>query len=362
MDWEVAGKDKGAGESSPSPVPPKRKGKKMKKWVIVVALLAILVVYFNARSCIKNQPKNLSWPTTGLATMLPDPPTKKGEVRTNSDERFDADVAKCSEDQFNAYVESCKEKGFTVDAESNSGRYSAYTDEGYKLELYYWSSNETLSIDLDAPIDMGTLAWPTTGAGSNAPAPASAKGKVDSESSTRFVAYVGDTDPAAYSTYVDSCIAAGYSVDYHKGDTSFYGDRSDGAHLAVDYLGFNTMRVTVDTSKIGQTSQDSTAEEAPAESTETTSDDSSSSSNTADFRQFVDDYESFMNSYCDFMEKYSNSSDTTSMLVDYAKYMKEYTEWAAKYDEYDTSDLSADDLAYYTAANARVAERLSKIQ
>ncbi len=375
MDWEVAGQDNSDAGSSASPKPPKRKGKKLKKWVVVIAVIAAIVVYSNIKSCINNQPKNLSWPTTGLATMLPDPPTNKGEVNTDSDRSFSADVEKCSEDQYKAYVESCKEKGFTVDAESNTSSYEAYNSDGYKLRLSYWSSSEKLSVYLDAATEMGTLTWPAAGAGSLAPAPTSKKGKVSSDSSTYFAALVGDTDSAAYGAYVDSCISAGFNVDYHKGDTLFYADNANGDHISVSYEGFNTMKVIVDAADVSAsaetTSSDSSAsakveaetktEEAPAATSDSASSESSSAS-AGDFRQFVDDYESFMNSYCDFMEKYKSSSNTASMMVDYAKMVKDYAEWAEKFDGYDTGELGADDLAYYTAAQARVLERLSKIQ
>ncbi len=368
MDWEVAGGNaQSDNSSSSSPMPPKRKGGKMKKWVIAVLVIAILVIVGKVSSCIKDQPKSLTWPTTGLATMLPEPPTKKGEVSTDSDSRFSADIEKCSEDQYKAYVESCKAKGFTEEANSLTTSYEAYTSEGYKLYLTYWSSMNKMSVMLDAPMQMGTLTWPTSGAGANAPVPVSTKGKVSSDTSTAYAAYVGDTDTAAYSAYVDACIAAGYTVDYKRGDTSFSGDRADGAHISVSYEGFNRMKVSVDISKV------STVAEAPAESateaaapvqetapaTESTP---ATSGDNADFRQFVDEYEAFMNSYCDFMEKYNSSSNTASMLLDYTKMAAQYTEWAQKWADYDTSGVSADDLAYYTAANLRVADRLSKIQ
>ena len=372
MDWEVAGKDKGKGTASDAASPqkpPQRKGRKMKTWAIVVLVIVVLAIAGKITSCAKDQPSDLDWPTTGLAKMLPEPPTKKGEANTNSAEQLDADIEDCTESQFKDYVESCKDKGFTVDAIEDTDSYTAYTEKSYKLDLCYYGSMEEMSITLDAPIEMGDIAWPTSGSGSYAPAPVSTKGKITSESSDYFTAYVGDTDKAAYSAYVDSCIAAGYNVDYSKGDTSFYADRADGAYINVSFEGFNTMKAYVDLTDLKETAADSSADEAAAQadtsaeaaaSTDTAVSDTSTSD--ADFRQFVDDYESFMNGYCDFMEKYNNSTDTTSMLVDYAKWTAQYTEWAAKYDDYDTSNVSADDLAYYTAAQARIAERLSKIQ
>ncbi len=366
MDWEVAGKDNGTGGGA-SPMRPKRKGRKMKKWAIALLVIVVAVAFLKIQSCVKNQPKNLNWPTTGLATMLPDPPTKKGEVNYDYDDSFSADVAECSEDQYKAYIESCKDKGFTTDAKSASSSFEAYTGEGYKLSLSYYSYSKQISISLKAPTEMGTLTWPTTGAGSNAPVPTSTKGKIESDSSTWFSASVGDTDAAAYNAYVDACIAAGYSVDYHKGETTFYADRADGAHISLSYPGFNIMKVTVDLKKVsGDSSEsapaaDATASEAPAATEETPAATDSSTSGSSDLRQFTDEYEAFMNSYCDFMEKYNSSSDAVGMVVDYAKWTKDYADWADRVDSYDFSNASAEDVAYYTAAVARISDRVSKL-
>ena len=79
-----------------------------------------------------------------------------------------------------------------------------------------------------------------------------------------------------------------------------------------------------------------------------------------EFREWVDSYEEFMNRYVEFMENY-DSSDASAVL--------EYTELVSKYSEFieatgnlNEDDYSVSDWAYYTAAQARVLDRLSKIQ
>ncbi len=273
MDWEVAGKDKGAAGGA-APKSPNRKGKKMKKRVIAAVVIVAAIALLNIQSCIKNQPKNLSWPTSGLATMLPDPPTKKGEVNSDSESRFGANIEECNEDQFKTYVESCKEKGFTTDAEAGTTYYRAYSSDGYKLSLSYYSSTKEMPISLSSPMQLGTLTWPTAGAGSNAPAPTSKKGRIDSDSSTWFYAYVGDTDKAAFSAYADACIAAGFDVDYNKDDTMFYGYKSDGTYITLDYEGFNIMSVTV---SVNETSSSSSKSDSSTTGSETKSDATTSS-------------------------------------------------------------------------------------
>lgn len=360
MDWEVAGQTDENGEgAAPAPKPPKRKGGKMKKGVIVVLVIVALFVILQIANCGKSSSEAVAWPSSGLATMLPEPPATVEYIWTNNDEELSVSLKDSSDSKYADYVEQCKAKGFTVDAVNDTSSYEAFTEDGYYLQLS--EIGDSMSIDLDAPIEMGDLAWPTSGAGSYAPKPASNQGKISSDTSTSFYAYVGETDTAAYSAYVDSCMAAGFDIDYNRGDKNFWADNSNGSHITVEYRGFNMMsvRVTVDddASESATTSEPAAESEAAAESPAA----AEVSSSNGDFRQFVDDYESFMNSYCDFMESYANSSNPVAMAADYASMMSQYAEWTSKFDNYDTSGVSADDLAYYTAAQTRVLERVSKV-
>ena len=88
---------------------------------------------------------------------------------------------------------------------------------------------------------------------------------------------------------------------------------------------------------------------------------------SADFKEFVDGYESFMNEYCDFMVKYASaqsSNDTAAlatMLADYTSLVQQEAEWIDKMNAVDTGSLSAADSAYYLAATARIEKRLADI-
>lgn len=87
----------------------------------------------------------------------------------------------------------------------------------------------------------------------------------------------------------------------------------------------------------------------------------SGDTNAGDFRVVVDSYEDFMNEYVDFMVAYNNSGDTSSMLSEYADMMARYADMTERVNEVDEDELSADDLAYYTAALGRVGARLVEI-
>lgn len=356
MEW----KKEGAAGGSGSGMPGKKKGPN--KLLVVIAAVIVLVVV-RMVACSGPKLEKLEWPTTGLAAMLPQPNAKHGSVISNSDKSFSASLDAVPQADYDAYIEACKEKGFAVEAETSTGSYIAYNEEGYKLWITYYSSSEDMSINLDAPVEMGALAWPTSGAGALVPAPQSQVGKISTDSSTYFAATVGETDSNAYSAYVDSCISAGFNVDYTRGDTSYSADDASGNHINVSYKGMNTMSVTVNVADEPATAPEAEPE-APAEP-ETPAEPEAPAeepSEASDFRAWVDEYEAFMNSYVDFMLTYKNSSNPVAMAVDYAKWMADYADWAQQAADLDESSLSVDDVAYFNAAQARVLQRLSEVQ
>lgn len=343
MDWEPASK------SADKP-----KGKKRRGCLIVVVIVVLLLVIAGVSRCGGGGDERLDWPTSGLATMLPKPESGVGNVVINDNEKFSASVDGYTQEQFDSYVAQCQEKGFSVEATSDVDEFDAYSEDGYHLTLHLYDSLENMDIDLEAPIEMGTISWPAAGAGSLVPAPTSTTGKIDSDSSTFFLAYVGETNAEAFASYVDACSGAGFNVDYDRGDTWYSADNAAGVSLRVEYRGFNTMMVRVD-------APDDVEATTPPTEAPTTSD-GSAAGGSSDFRATMDAYEAFMNEYCDFMETYSSdSSNIVAMATDYADMMSRYEDAMEQIDAIDENSLSADDLAYYTEVMGRVNARLLEI-
>lgn len=401
------------------PKKPKRKLSKLGVFVVIVLVLVVAGVGCSVLgSGSSASRKDLTWPTSGLATRLPQPDATKGEVSTNSDSSFDADVYGYNEDKYNTYLQKCKDAGFTVDADGNgSTSYSAYDKDGYKLELNFWKGNGSMDVDLDAPVPNDPISWPTTGLAAQIPAPKSLTGKVSTDSSTNFGAYVTNTSPDDYASYVSACISAGFSNDYNRYDELFHGSNANGTELYVDYVGFNTMNVrasqdsgSASSANAGDSDTDNAAKEsgqgngsssadsanataqqasdggnasdgtAPASndnaadnatadnagnsSTGNANAASNSSSNgvvTPSFKATMDSYEAFFDKYVAFVKKYNDEGHPASMLADYADMMKQYTDTMAKFEAIDEKTLSDADLAYYIEVNARIQQKLLTI-
>lgn len=299
------------------------------------------------------------WPTSGLAEEIPAPPEGTLEQVDYDDERLSASVEEVSADAFNAYVDSCENAGFTEEANQNSSRYEAYSEDGYKLSVMYWDSNETMDITLEAPIAMEEIAWPTAGAGSLVPAPDSTMGLIDSDSSTFFYAYV-EMDEEAFGSYIDACAEAGFTVDYDRGDTWYYADDAAGNDLSLNYQGFNVATVRVQAAD----PDDAASEADPSTSgsdASTGSGATDASGVSPDFKATMDEYEAFFNEYCDFMESYSQNPSDPMLIAEYASMMSQYSDTMAALEAIDESSLSAADSAYYLEVQTRINQRLLEV-
>lgn len=349
MDWEPAGRNAD-----------KPKGKKRRGCLVAVVVVAALLVIAGVSRCGGGGDERLDWPTSGLATMLPKPDSDAGSVIVNSDESFSASVDDYTQEKYDSYVAQCQEMGFTVEVENGTGTYAAYSEEGYHLSLTFFDSSAgSMNVTLDAPIEMGTISWPTAGAGSLVPAPTSTTGSIDSDSSGFFFAYVGETSAEDYTAYVDACSDAGFNVDYDRGDTWYGADNADGVSLRVEYHGFNTMSVRVD---VPDGTEAEPAAEGEAVSTETTTPTTDASGVNPDFKVTMDGYESYINEYIDFINTYnSDPNNVVGMLAQYNEMMQEYANWTEQIDAIDESSLSAADLAYYTEVMGRVNARLLEV-
>lgn len=106
--------------------------------------------------------------------------------------------------------------------------YDAYNEEGYKLGILYFKSNQDMQVDLDAPKAVGEFKWPTGAIAGLMPVPQSNIGKVEWEADYGFVIYVGNIIVDDFNAYVDACIEKGFDVDYRRGDTYYYADNTEG--------------------------------------------------------------------------------------------------------------------------------------
>ena len=78
-----------------------------------------------------------SWPTTGLATLLPEPEFKYGKITKESANEFEIEFYDVEQKDFDSYVDSCKSKGLSVDYEKKDSSYTAKDAKGNQLTVEY---------------------------------------------------------------------------------------------------------------------------------------------------------------------------------------------------------------------------------
>lgn len=323
----------------------------MKKFFTVLFLVIAVIIGVLIFATCENE--KFVWSDMILSDMLPEPPTNKGKIYTNSNEELDMAVYEVSEKQYNDYIESCKEKGFNIDVKNDALSYEMYNSEGYKLTLRHYS--EEMHIELIKPMEMEEINWPEGVAGKLLPMPKSLNGNFSYENEKGFLVYIGNTSKDECVEYIEACKEKGFTIDYSKGDEYYYANNSEGWLVHICYEGNNTMSVKITAPK--------DEEETEAPSTEKTPDTDSTITDLLDpdFKAAMDSYEEFMDEYVAFVKKYNANPSDMSLLEDYADYMTKYTSCMADFQKWGSADLNTAETAYYIEVQARVSKKLLEV-
>lgn len=347
----------------------KKKKPFYKKWwfIVIAVLIVISIIGMNM-----GNKDDVKWSSIQLGEHLPEP--KKGTIRMGSDldDYLSLTLKNVSNDYYEEYRDICIEKGYVVESEKSGNRYEAFNNEGYELNLAYYSSSKEISIILQAPEKMSEFNFPSNGIGALLPKTKSTIGKVTSDTSNTFRVKVGNTTINDYNEYVKSCEENGFNVDYHKNEKSYSAKNSDGYRLNLQYLGANVVDILIQVPENQTTSTETPKEETkptptetqkPTESTTTNNNGNNSSSGLSpEFKKAMDSYESFMDEYIAFMKKYSDSNGTDmSLISDYSKYVSKYAEVCKDFEKWNSKDMSKEEASYYLEVQTRVNQKLLEI-
>lgn len=223
----------------------KRKANRGKVLIVIVLIIVLAGGGILLGRHIKySVPKEkIAWDNLKMGEMLPELEEKKGHIWGNDTDYLDVDISKESQESYNEYMNLCKEMGYIVDSVSENYSYRAYNKEGYKLELYYDSSNKELEITLEDPISNGTIKWESTGFMSLLPEPKSKTGEIESEYSDGVTLFITNTSIEDFNDYIDTCMSKGFDVDYYRYDDSYSAENEDGVSLNLYYEGNNIMQI-----------------------------------------------------------------------------------------------------------------------
>lgn len=332
-----------------------------KKWWFVLLIIIIAIGIISSIGGDKEE--KFEWSEIELCNRLPEPKSNVGTVISNEVDGLDIHVEKTSKTDYKAYVEECQSMGYIVEEENDGDSYNAFDEEGYGLSLNY--IGETMYIELEAPMEMGTLSWPKSEIICLLPIPKSMVGKVSSDSADGCFIYVGKTSIDDFNAYADDCAKYGFSIDYKRGDKFYNADDANGNHLSLSYQGNNVMSIQIrKADEVEQVSDMPIEKETETETTEKKSGDSTGlvDGMRPEFKKAMDSYEEFMNEYCDFMKKYADTDGTDAgLLADYADYMSKYVDVVKDFEAWDDGEMNTAEMAYYLDVQTRINKKLFEV-
>ena len=93
------------------------------------------------------------------------------------------------------------------------------------------------------------------------------------------------------------------------------------------------------------------------------SDNSSAAKEVVAWRQFLRDYEVWVDTYIEFMEKYKDNPTDMSLISEYSEFIQQTAEWAEEAENYqsDLENVSPEILGEYMETLGRITEKLVKM-
>ena len=196
--------------------------------------LTILFIISCITACGNPDAEEIDWINIRLGDVLPEPQSNLMEITSNDKDWLCVHIYDISENDYYEYVRLCEEeKGFTIEAKSIGDSFYAYNQQGYDLSLMYDDQDQVLRIDLDAPVELGEYIVPEYAVDAGLPVPTSELGHFSIKKDDRFVLTVGYTSREEYYAYVDSCIAAGFTVDADRKTTTYSAYNANGFKVSI---------------------------------------------------------------------------------------------------------------------------------
>lgn len=81
---------------------------------------------------------------------------------------------------------------------------------------------------------------------------------------------------------------------------------------------------------------------------------------SAEWKQFIKDYDAFVDDYLDILEKYKNNPTDTTILADYNSMLPKVTEWSEKAEKItEELQVSPEDASEFAAELSKIANKLA---
>ena len=176
--------------------PFKLKNKRSKKIIIGTVCCIVLLIALNYMF------PRFKWDEVKISTTLPRTESQWGELSSNRDDYLCLYVHQISSDEYSQYLEDCKEEGFNLDVVLDEHSYQACNNEGYQLELYYFTNDKEMRISVDAPMEMMKIQWSTSAIAQILPVPEFEEGYVKEDDDKMYEVYLRSISKEAMESYM----------------------------------------------------------------------------------------------------------------------------------------------------------------
>lgn len=211
---------------------------------IIGCVLIVVFFYAFGKETVQVAETDYNWNGVVLRNELPEPTFNKGRIQTNTDKAYSAEYSETTATEYATYKQAVKDAGYTVDAKDTDSRYRAFNDDGYYVELLYSGYSKTTNVRLNRPVVFTKMAWPSYGPATEVPEPDSEQRYIE-QNTTFSMSAVIQTDKAGFENYIQQLENHGFTENVFFGDDTFWGEKSNGASVNVEYKGFNQMHMTV---------------------------------------------------------------------------------------------------------------------
>jgi len=232
----------------------KKAANKGKNKLIIVAIVAIVIIVGVFVVLSGNDNGNYDdytdynstyeWPSSGLATSIPEPTIKTGHIQNHYDIMMDFYLYKATLDDFETYVSECKEVGFTIVEKETGTDYSAYNEDKTRyVDIEYYEDSNKMYVVVRAPEEWSEINWPKSDIAELIPQPDSLIGKVNTDSAETLDVDISNVSLKAFNEYINKCIEVGFDVDYNRYEKSFNASDKNGYYLSIDLETFDVMNI-----------------------------------------------------------------------------------------------------------------------
>lgn len=219
------------------------------KYLILVVCFFMLGFYINVfKSRTSEKASPIVWNELVLGEIIPEIKNHKGIINLNSDERLDIYINNVSSKEFYSYIESCKNKGFNIDEIKKEYEYEAYTNSGYKINIYYYEYSKELYINLSKPEKFEEIEWFTSDFAKLLPTPKSNFGKIIENSEKVYLVKLSNMSIDDFNEYILQCKEQGFSIDVSKTDRKFVAKNENNNKLEIEYKGNNLITIKIEES------------------------------------------------------------------------------------------------------------------